>query len=126
MAKKIIIVEDDKELIDLLVPRLRREGYDVVGCQTGQSALEKIRMYLPDLVILDIMLPDMDGSEVARELQKEIDTAAVPVLFLSGMVSGDAEGGSISELNVGGFKYPALGKPFSPRELIDLIADTMA
>lgn len=125
MGKRIIVVEDEKELVDLLVPRLRKEGYDAMGCQTGQSALEKTRIFLPDLIILDIMLPDMDGSEVAVSLQQKSETARIPVIFLSGMVSGGAEGGSVSEIKVGGIKYPAIGKPFNPRELLSVISDTL-
>ena len=110
MATKILVVEDDKTLQETLEYNLERQGYDVVITGNGRSALTFARTQKPDLVILDIMLPGLDGFEVCRILRKEFST---PILMLTAKTE---EIDKIVGLEVGADDY--LTKPFSMRELL--------
>ncbi|MDO8533067.1 MAG: response regulator transcription factor [Dehalococcoidia bacterium] len=110
MRAKILLVDDDELLRASLRYQLEREGYHVMAAQTGAEGLEKARLALPDLVLLDIGLPDMDGREVCRILQQG---TALPVIFLT--ARGD-EIDRVSGLRLGADDY--MVKPFSMAELI--------
>ncbi|PKO07412.1 MAG: DNA-binding response regulator [Chloroflexi bacterium HGW-Chloroflexi-3] len=110
MVEKILIVEDEISLQETLAYNLKKQGYDVVIAGDGPSALESVRSSKPDLILLDIMLPGMDGFEVCRKLRSEVST---PVLMLT---ARDDEIDRVVGLEVGADDY--LTKPFSMRELI--------
>lgn len=110
MPEKILIVEDELALQETLAYNLKKEGYSVETVGDGRSALESARKIKPDLIVLDIMLPEMDGFEVARILRKEMTTA---ILMLT---ARDDEIDRVVGLEVGADDY--LTKPFSMRELI--------
>jgi two-component system OmpR family response regulator len=109
-AKTILIVEDDKPLLDVLKYQLGKEGYNVVTSLDGSQGLEVARSSRPDVILLDIMLPKMDGFEVCRVLRKEM---TVPILMLT---AKDSEIDKIVGLEIGADDY--LTKPFSMRELV--------
>jgi DNA-binding response OmpR family regulator len=110
MAEKILIVEDELTLQETLAYNLKRQGYQVETAGDGTSALEIARRVRPDLIVLDIMLPGMDGFEVCRILRQEMNT---PVLMLT---ARDDEIDRVVGLEVGADDY--MTKPFSMRELI--------
>jgi DNA-binding response OmpR family regulator len=110
MPEAILIVEDEPALRDTLAYNLKKEGYTVETVGDGRAALESARRLKPDLIILDIMLPELDGFEVARILRKEMTT---PILMLT---ARDDEIDRVVGLEVGADDY--LTKPFSMRELI--------
>ncbi|WP_322808155.1 response regulator transcription factor [Thermanaerothrix sp.] len=110
MGEKILIVEDETTLQEALAYNLRRQGYEVELAGDGQAALNVARRIRPDLIILDIMLPGMDGFEVCRILRQEMTT---PVLMLT---ARDDEIDRVVGLEVGADDY--LTKPFSMRELL--------
>jgi len=110
MAEKILVVEDEVALQETLIYNLKRLGYEVDAAGDGQSALEMARSTRPDLILLDIMLPGMDGFEVCRILRQEMST---PVLMLT---ARDDEIDRVVGLEVGADDY--LTKPFSMRELL--------
>ncbi|HNK63214.1 MAG TPA: response regulator transcription factor [Anaerolineales bacterium] len=110
MPEKILVVEDELALQETLAYNLKKEGYIVETVGDGRTALETARALRPDLIILDIMLPEMDGFEVARILRKEMSTA---ILMLT---ARDDEIDRVVGLEVGADDY--LTKPFSMRELI--------
>jgi len=110
MPEKILIVEDELSLQETLAYNLKKEGYFVETVGDGRSALTSARALRPDLIVLDIMLPEMDGFEVARILRKEMSTA---ILMLT---ARDDEIDRVVGLEVGADDY--LTKPFSMRELI--------
>ncbi len=111
--KKIALIEDDTDLYGLLEYNLQKEGYQVVGSQTGKGALELIRRERPDLVILDIMLPDSDGLEICKRVRSHPETASIPIIFLTARAS---EADRIVGLELGGNDYVV--KPFFVRELL--------
>ena len=111
--KKIVLIEDDSDLFALLKYNLEKEGYSFAGSQTGKGALELCKRERPDLVILDIMLPDSDGLEICKAIRKHPDLANTPVIFLTARAT---ETDRIVGLELGANDY--IVKPFFVRELI--------
>ena len=113
MAGRVLVVEDEPDIRDLLAFHLEREGYLVTRASTGAEALRQLRASAPDLVILDLMLPEMDGLEVCRRLRADTGTAGLPVIMLT--AKGD-EVDRVVGLEIGADDY--IVKPFSPKELL--------
>jgi len=111
--KKTALIEDDADLFALLKYNLEKEGYQFVGLQTGKGALELCRRERPDLIILDIMLPDSDGLDICRSIRSTPELAHIPIIFLTARAS---ESDRIVGLELGANDY--LVKPFSVRELL--------
>src|SRR5471032_1251697 len=110
MAKKILVVDDDPHIREVVMFALEKAGMTVLQAADGKAALESAAAHAPDLIVLDISMPELDGLEVCRQLRKTGDT---PILFLS---SRDEEIDRIIGLEIGGDDY--VTKPFSPRELV--------
>jgi len=111
--KTILVVDDEPRMVQFISMNLDLEGFRVVSATNGYEALEKVTRELPDLVILDIMMPDMDGFET---LEKIREVSTIPVIFLS--VKGE-EFDRVHGLDLGADDY--MTKPFSPRELVSRI-----
>jgi len=111
--KTVALIEDDADLFALLKYNLEKEGFRFVGLQTGKAALELCRKERPDVIILDIMLPDSDGIEICRGVRSSPDLAHVPVIFLTARGS---ESDRVLGLELGANDY--MVKPFSVRELV--------
>jgi len=111
--KKIVLIEDDADLFSLLKYNLEKEGFAMTGLQTGKGAVEFCRTVRPDLVLLDIMLPDSDGLDICKGIRKDPDLASTPVIFLTARAS---ETDRIVGLEIGANDYVV--KPFFVRELI--------
>ena len=110
---RILVAEDERDLAELIRHHLSKEGYDVVIVDNGVAALQYARTHRPDAVLLDIMIPQMNGWEVCRSLKREADTKQVPVIMVTGRVE---EGDKVLGLELGADDY--VTKPFSPRELV--------
>lgn len=113
MKEKILIVDDEKDIVRMLEYNLKKEGFRVITCGDGESALDLAYRESPGMVILDLMLPGMDGLEVCKSLKKESKTQSIPVIMLT---AKSQETDKIIGLELGADDY--LAKPFSPRELI--------
>jgi DNA-binding response OmpR family regulator len=111
--KKIVLIEDDADLFTLLKYNLEKEGFSMVGSQTGKGALELCRRVRPDLILLDIMLPDSDGLDICKGIRNDIELMQVPIIFLTARAS---ETDRIVGLELGANDY--IVKPFFIRELI--------
>ena len=111
-GRTVLVIEDEDDIRDLLVYNLEREGFLVLAEADGDSGLEKAFSESPDLVLLDLMLPGMDGIEVCRQLRQHPATQGVPVI----MVTAKGEGDVVLGLGIGADDY--VTKPFSPRELV--------
>jgi len=109
----ILVIEDDPDIQELVAYSLGKEGYTVVAATSGEKALELLGKTNPDLVVLDIMLPGIDGTDVLRELKRDATTASIPVIMVTAK-SEDAD--VVSGLELGADDYVA--KPFSPKVLI--------
>ena len=114
MAKKrILIVEDDRDINELINYHLTREGYDVLALFDGSHALDMVKSRKPDLVILDLMLPEVDGLEICREIRSAEEISSTPVLMLTAKAE---ESDVVVGLQLGADDY--LTKPFSPKVLL--------
>jgi CheY-like chemotaxis protein len=116
-VKTILVVDDEKEILDWLEKKLSGENYAVLRAAAAKEAIEKTRKDKPDLILMDIVLADMEGSDAVRTLAEDPMTQHVPVLFMSGIISKQDEPAQL-ELNVGGRLYKALSKPFEFEELL--------
>ena len=114
MAKEtILIIEDDPDIIELLQYSLEREGYPVLTQMNGEKGLQEARRRKPGAVLLDLMLPGVDGLEVCRRLKQDEATRAIPILMVT--AKGE-ESDIVTGLELGADDY--ISKPFSPREVI--------
>jgi len=113
VGRKILLVDDEPVLVETIAYNLEQAGYQVVTAADGASALEAAHRETPDLIILDIMLPEMDGLEVCRQLRRESETATTPIMMLT--AKGD-EIDKVVGLEVGADDYVI--KPFGRRELL--------
>jgi two-component system, OmpR family, KDP operon response regulator KdpE len=110
---KILVVDDEPRMVQLIGMNLKLEGFEVISAPNGYQAVEKVTKEMPDLVLLDIMMPDMDGFET---LQRIRDISSVPVIFVSVI---NEEPDRVRGLDLGADDY--INKPFSPRELVSRI-----
>ena len=116
MPKKILAVDDERHIVRLVQVNLQRAGYDVVTAFDGKEALEKIKSENPDLVVLDVMMPYMDGFEVLQNLRKDPATRELPVIMLTAKAQdADVFRGWQSGVDC------YLTKPFNPMELIAFV-----
>ncbi len=113
MRERVVLIEDEADIIELVCYNFHKEGFDVESFTRGSEGLASLRRHPPDLVLLDVMLPDQDGFEICRRLRADDRLRSVPVIFLT------AKGEEIDRivgLEIGGDDYVV--KPFSPRELV--------
>jgi len=113
VARKILVVDDETVLADTIAYNLEQEGYQVITVADGTSALNAVRNEHPDLIVLDIMLPGVDGLEICRQLRREDSTATVPIIMLT---AKSDEIDKVVGLEVGADDY--VTKPFGRRELL--------
>jgi phosphate regulon transcriptional regulator PhoB len=113
MGGRVLIVEDEPDIRDLLAFHLEREGYHVTRSRTGADALRQVRARPPDLILLDLMLPELGGLDVCRRLRQDPRTASVPIVMLT---ARGEEVDRILGLELGADDY--IVKPFSPKEVV--------
>ncbi|HVW83976.1 MAG TPA: response regulator transcription factor [Bryobacteraceae bacterium] len=113
MTKRIVLIEDDTDLYALLKYNLEKEGFSLAGSQTGRGAIDLCRRVRPDLILLDIMLPDSDGLDICKGIRNDTELAQTPIIFLTARAS---ETDRIVGLELGANDY--IVKPFFIRELI--------
>jgi two-component system alkaline phosphatase synthesis response regulator PhoP len=116
MPAKILVCDDERHIVRLIQVNLERQGYNVVTAYDGKEGLEKVRAEKPDLCVLDVMMPYMDGFEVLKNIRRDPDTEATPVI----MLTAKAQDKDVFE----GYSYGAdmyLTKPFNPMELISFV-----
>ena len=120
MQLKILVVDDEPDVIELVGFNLRAEGYKVDTAETGLEGLNKARSILPDLIILDLMLPELDGTAVCEILRALPSTASIPVLMLTACSSAPIKAIAI-KAGVDDF----ITKPFSPVELVARVGQVL-
>lgn len=113
MKPKILVVDDEQDAIELIEYNLQSAGYRVITAGDGVEALQKTRTSIPDLIVLDLMIPELDGIEVCKILRRDPTTANIPIIMLTAKAS---ELDRVLGLEIGADDY--VTKPFSPRELV--------
>lgn len=117
MAKKtILVVDDEKDLLDLIEYNLKKEGFEVLRAENGEEGIAVAKEHKPDLVLLDIMMPKMDGLQVVEHMRKDDDLKRIPIIFLTARSDEKTE---VEGLNKGGDDY--ITKPISTTKLISRI-----
>jgi two-component system, OmpR family, response regulator MtrA len=114
---KIVVADDDADIRDLVVFKLQQSGHEVVPVSDGEAAVDACRAELPDLAVLDVMMPCMSGLDACRELRGDPSLAGIPVILLTARAQ---ESDIAQGFNVGADDYVV--KPFSPRELASRVA----
>jgi len=116
----VLVVDDDPVIVNLLRVNFEIEGYTVLTATTGEAGLTQARSGVPDVIVLDVMMPGMDGIEVARRLRSEEDTRKIPIIMLSAKAqSSDIQAGLL-------VADEYVTKPFEPIELLDRVATALA
>ena len=115
MAKKVLVVDDEPSITKMVESRLKAGGYEVVTATGGEEALRKCRFFKPDVVVLDVMMPDKSGDAVAEEMSEDPALHHIPIIFLTAIVTKD----EAPKNTVGGYYY--LAKPFKGKELLETI-----
>ena len=117
---RIVVVEDEADILEILTYNLEREGFAVIGAEDGTQGLQLIKQHLPDIVLLDLMLPGMDGLAVCQQLRAYPASANIPIIMLT---AKNEESDIVLGLGLGADDY--VSKPFSPKELIARIKATL-
>lgn len=114
--KSILVVDDEKDLLDLIEYNLKKEGFNVIKAENGEEGIEKAKEFHPDLVLMDIMMPKMDGMEAVEKMRKDDELKSIPIIFLTARSDEKTE---VEGLNKGGDDY--ITKPISTTKLISRI-----
>ena len=115
MAKRILVVDDEPDVLKILLLRLEKTGYKVMGGRDGREALDLARRMVPDLIILDIYLPDMNGDDITRILKGDERLKAIPIILISATTISIAQ--RAKECGADGY----IAKPFEPEELVGMV-----
>jgi DNA-binding response OmpR family regulator len=122
ISKRIIYFEDDKDMVELVRIILGREGYQVEGIAEGQAGIKAVQQNSPDVILLDLMLPDMDGWEIFRQLKHDESTADIPVIVITAKAQSIDKVLGLEIAKVDDY----ISKPFRPNELVDRVEEVLA
>jgi CheY-like chemotaxis protein len=119
--KKILIVDDETDVCESLSKILKRSGYEVVSASNGKEALKQVKSFRPNLLILDVMLPDMDGTDVAKALSNDMSTQNIPVIFLTGLIPKEKQ-----DIATSHDIYITIAKPVEKDELLKVVEKALS
>jgi CheY-like chemotaxis protein len=119
--KTILVVDDKADIIELVKNRLEANQYKVIVAVDGNEAIKQAQQHMPDLIVMDIMMPNVSGGEAVKVLKSDAATQHIPVVFLTAVGSSVREGEEPGRVYVDGQFYPAIGKPFKPEKLLSEI-----
>jgi DNA-binding response OmpR family regulator len=121
-VKQVVYIEDEQEMIDLVRLILSRKGFEVTGAGGGREGLDLVRRSLPDLVLLDLMMPDMDGWDVYQQMKADDSTRGIPVIVITAKAQSIDKVLGLHIAKVDDY----ISKPFSPQELVDSVEKVLA
>jgi CheY-like chemotaxis protein len=119
MTDTVLIVDDEEEILTLLDIELSSHGYIVVKANNGREAVIKAREFQPSLIVLDVLMPELDGGQVLKQLKSDALTKNIPVVFLTAALTREEERSKQIGVTVDSTSYPAIAKPFNGVELLD-------
>ena len=122
IIKRLVYIEDEPEMIDLVALILNRRGFEVLGANGGIEGLELVKRELPDLVLLDLMMPDMDGWDVYQQMKSDENTRHIPVIVVTAKAQSIDKVLGLHIAKVEDY----IAKPFSPQELLDSVEKVLA
>jgi CheY-like chemotaxis protein len=121
MAQKILIIDDNEKILKMMESRLKVEDYEVIRASNGIAGIEKAKSENPDVILLDIIMPEMDGYEVLKKLKTDPDTESIPVIMVTAKREIEDITKSMSELGAVGY----ISKPFSAKELLEKVRSAL-
>ena len=121
-GERILCIEDEPQMIDLIRLMLEGEGYEVIGAEGGQAGLACMRAARPDLILLDLMMPEMDGGDVFRQMKEEVELRDIPVIVVTAKAAPIDKVLWVNVAKVDDY----VTKPFGPRELLESVAKVLA
>jgi len=119
MGKKILVVDDETDLLKVTLLRLKKTGYEAFGCAVGWGVLDMTRQIMPDLIILDVYLPGINGDDVAKILKKDDQLKHIPIILISASIR------ALDEKAWGSGASAYLTKPFESEELVGLVKEVL-
>lgn len=119
--KKVLIVDDEPDVLEVLGKRVKDAGYEVIKAQSGQEAIERAKKEVPNLIVLDVVMPNMDGGEVAHILKECESTKDIPVIFLTCLYTKQDEKAKGHRARETFF----VAKPYNPTEMLDIIKNNI-
>jgi two-component system response regulator VicR len=120
--RRVVYIEDEPEMIDLVRLILNRRGYEISGANGGREGLDMVRQEIPELVLLDLMMPDMDGWDVYQQMKADPRTQNIPVIVITAKAQSIDKVLGLHIAKVDDY----ISKPFSPQELVDSVEKVMA
>lgn len=117
-GKKILVVDDEKKIRELLELRLSSEGFEVIIARHGEEGVEQAKKHLPDLILMDVMMPRMDGPAAVNVLQGDPATKDIPVIFLTAIITKEEETNPAFGIRLDVAKYRFMAKPFDTPTLL--------
>ena len=121
MAKKILIVDDEPFIVQMVTSRLTANGYEVITGTDGHEALQKAQKEKPDLIVLDVMMPKMDGYEVCATLKQDVRFQKIPIILFTAKAGDEAVRVGLQDCGADAF----IAKPFEPKMLLEKIAELL-
>lgn len=118
---KVLLIDDDKDLCHLTKTALAKQGYEVSAFHDAEAGLKYAKNNKPNLILMDVMLPGLNGAEAVRVLKADALLRSVPIVFLTALVSGEEENLEDMGLNVAGLQYRTLGKPYEIDKLLEVV-----
>ena len=122
---KILVIDDDQDLAEIIKAVLEYVGYSVLVSHEAKDGIIKAKEQKPDLILLDIVMPGMDGPEATKILKSENSTKDIPVIFLTGLVSNEDTGSGLGSINIDGVEYQNIAKPFENEKLLEIIRSVL-
>lgn len=122
ISKRVIYFEDDRDMVELVRIILGREGFQVEGIAEGQAGIKAVQQNSPDVILLDLMLPDMDGWEIFRQLKHDESTADIPVIVITAKAQSIDKVLGLEIAKVDDY----ISKPFRPNELVERVEEVLA
>lgn len=126
MNKKILVVDDNPEIVDLLKNRLEFNQFDVATAADGQEAVKKARQFRPELILMDVSMPNLDGGEAVRIIRADVSIKNIPVIFVTATLTRDDGDYLARGINVDGEDFNVIAKPINPKELLSKINELLS
>jgi CheY-like chemotaxis protein len=121
MSKKILVVDDEPDFMRIFLTKLKNNGYEGLSATNGKEAIKEAQLQKPDLIVMDIVMPDMHGTDAVRLLQADTRTANIPIIFISGEIVNLPENEETRQAIINGKSFTAIAKPFKAETLISEI-----
>lgn len=119
--KKILVVDDESDVLKVLAKELSVAGYDVITAINAKEGIQKAKDYLPDLILMDLILPDMGGAEAVKAIKGFPELRSTQVIFLTAMIKPEEEAGAPLEINIDEHWYETVAKPYDRSDLLSKI-----